>query len=120
MGKEDVNKIFSENLLYWLEKRGKTQADLYKKMGVSSATASDWCNEKKMPRADKMVEIAHWLMIELTDLLEVKERKDISDFDKLLYRLREDEEFLTIVSDLNSFSPAQYEKVKEYIGLLKK
>lgn len=47
MDTNDINIIFSNNLNYWLERRGKTQADLYKKLNVSSATASDWSNGKK-------------------------------------------------------------------------
>ncbi len=76
MEPKEINIIFSKNLKYWLQERGKTQADLYKKMNVSSAVASDWCNEKKIPRADKLVAIAKWLSIELSDLLENKEHKN--------------------------------------------
>ncbi len=75
---KELKKIFSENLIYWLQKREKTQADLYKKMNVSSATASDWCNEKKIPRVDKLVIIAKWLNIELSDLLEKKKHNDVN------------------------------------------
>lgn len=120
MSKEDINLIFSKNLLYWLEKRNKTQADLYKRMNVSSATSSDWCNGKKMPRADKLTEIADWLMIELSDLLYEKEHKEISDFDKLLFRIKDDSEFCNLVSDLNSLNDEQYKRVLDYINLLKK
>lgn len=73
MEDKEVYRIFSKNLNYWLSVNNKTQADLYRKMGVSSATASDWCNEKKIPRVDKLVVIANWLSIELSDLLEKKE-----------------------------------------------
>lgn len=120
MSKEDINKIFSINLIYWLEQRGKTQADLYKKMGVSSATASDWCNGKKMPRADKLVEIGKWLMIELSDLITEKEHQSVTEFEKLLFRIKDDEHFQALVSDLNNFDNEQYKKAAEYIQLLKK
>ena len=76
MEDKELNRIFSKNLTYWLHEREKTQADLYKKMKVSSAVASDWCNEKKMPRIDKMVIIASWLSIELSDLLEDKPHRN--------------------------------------------
>lgn len=120
MNKEDINKIFSENLLYWLEQRGKTQADLYREMDVSSATASDWCNCKKMPRTDKLVAIAKWLMIELSDLITVKEKKEVSEIDKIIFRLKDDESFFKTVSELNKFDNELYQKVGEYIELLKK
>lgn len=69
MSDEKLRETFSNNLKYWLEKRDKTQADLCRFMGVSSATASDWCNYKKIPRIDKIGKICAWLGIELDDLL---------------------------------------------------
>lgn len=79
MGEKEIKKIFSKNLTFWLNERNKTQADLYKQMKVSSATASDWCNEKIIPRVDKLVAIADWLNIELSDLLEDKKRNLLTD-----------------------------------------
>jgi transcriptional regulator with XRE-family HTH domain len=49
--------------------KDKTQADLYRYMKVSSATVSDWCNAKKLPRMDKIQSIANWLMVDLSELL---------------------------------------------------
>lgn len=46
--------IFSENLQRIMKERDKTQADLARYFSISSATASDWYNGKKMPRADKL------------------------------------------------------------------
>ncbi|MBE5886729.1 MAG: helix-turn-helix transcriptional regulator [Lachnospiraceae bacterium] len=70
MSDEEYKKIFSTNLVYYLKINQKTQADLYKYIGVSSATVSDWCNGKKMPRMDKIQSICNWLKIEKSDLLE--------------------------------------------------
>ena len=68
---EDLKKIFADNLKKYLSVRDYTQADLARKMKVSSATASDWCNGNKMPRSDKLQSICNWLKIELQDLLTV-------------------------------------------------
>ena len=70
MANEELKQLFSENLRYWLKVKDKTQADLSRYMGVSSATASDWCHGNKMPRTDKIQSICSWLGLELTDLLE--------------------------------------------------
>ena len=78
MSEEEYKIIFSRNLLYYLELDGKTQADLCKHLNVSSATVSDWCNGKKMPRMDKIQSICNWLRIEKSDLLEDKERQNSS------------------------------------------
>lgn len=69
MADEKMRELFGRNLKKWLYKREKTQADLCRYMGISSASASDWCNGHAMPRADKLNRLAIWLGIELDDLL---------------------------------------------------
>lgn len=69
MADNEIKILFGQNLKKWLRKRDKTQADLCRFMGVSSATASDWCNGHAAPRADKLNRLAVWLGIELDDLL---------------------------------------------------
>lgn len=116
---EELKKTFSKNLLYWLERRGKNQADLYKKMNVSSATASDWCNAKKIPRTDKLVEIANWLMIELSDLLYIKEHEE-NEMNDIIFRLKDDKKFNETVSEIHNFDKKNLDKIIDYIRLLNK
>jgi transcriptional regulator with XRE-family HTH domain len=63
------------NLNYFLKLNDLSQADLAEKLGVSTATASDWSNGKKLPRMDKIEEIADLLGIKISDLLENKTNK---------------------------------------------
>lgn len=72
MTEENFNELFSRNLRHYLSLNDKTQADLCKYLGVSSAVVSDWCNQKKVPRMDKIQAICNWLNIEKSDLLEDK------------------------------------------------
>ncbi|MBU5305489.1 helix-turn-helix domain-containing protein [Eubacterium callanderi] len=116
---ENLRKIFSGNLNFWLAKRGKTQADLYKKLNVSSATASDWCNAKKIPKTDKLLDIASWLMIELSDLLYERSSK-YTDFDEIVYRLKDDPDFCSLINDIACFDTVNYNKIRDYVELLKK
>lgn len=69
---KDIKMIFSVNLKKWLVDRDKNQADVSRYLGVSSATVSDWCSAKKIPRMDKIQSLANWLCIEVSDLLEEK------------------------------------------------
>ena len=85
MADKELRELFASNLKYWLEVRGKTQADLRRYMDVSSATASDWCNGRKIPRTDKIRAICAWLNIELDDLLTQK-----SDNERTPYYLTEE------------------------------
>ena len=73
---KNLNTIFSENLRRLLDERDKTQADLYRYMGVSSAIVSAWCSGKKIPRADKLQKMCVWFNCELSDLLEEKQNDD--------------------------------------------
>ena len=66
---ENLKEIFAKNLRKYLSLSGYTQADLTRRLNVSSATASDWCNGNKMPRSDKLQAICNWLGIDLSDLL---------------------------------------------------
>lgn len=66
---EQLREVFAENLRYFMDQSDKTQADLMRYMKVSSATASDWVNGRKMPRADKLQALASWLGTELSALL---------------------------------------------------
>ena len=69
---KNLNIIFSENLRRLLAEHDKTQADLYRYMGVSSAIASAWCAGKKIPRGDKLQKMCIWFNCDLSDLLEEK------------------------------------------------
>lgn len=78
MSEEDYKKLFSKKLKYFMELNSKNQSDLVNYMNVSSSTASDWCNGKKMPRMDKIQSLCNWLGIEKSDLLEDKPTTDYS------------------------------------------
>ena len=67
---EKLKMAFGRNLKRLLAERDKTQAELCRRLKVSSANASDWANGKKIPRADKLQAICVWLNCELSDLLE--------------------------------------------------
>ena len=110
---EELKRTFSKNLLYWLDRRGKNQADLYKKMNVSSATA------KKIPRTDKLVEIANWLMIELSDLLYIKEHEE-NEMNDIIFRLKDDQKFNETILEIHNFNTKNLDKIIDYIRLLNK
>ena len=63
-----VKEIFAKNLNYFMEKTGTTQADICRALGVSSATASDWCNGKKFPRTDSIQQLADLLGVRFSAL----------------------------------------------------
>lgn len=65
---EKIRESFARNLRKYMDADGRKQIDLGKYMGVSSATVSDWCNGKKIPRIDKINSIANWLGVDFAVL----------------------------------------------------
>ena len=91
--------IFSKNLNYYMNIRGKKQIDLCKYLKVSSATVSDWCNAKKMPKTERIGDIAKWLYIEVTDLFNENKPNE----NKLT--IMTDSELAEIINSYRSASP---------------
>ena len=88
MSEEEIKKLCSQNLNFYLSLNGKVQKDLVNYMHVSSSTASNWCTGQKLPRMDKIQSIANWLGIEKSDLLENKLALPDTSY-KLDHELRE-------------------------------
>lgn len=65
----NVRKNFQRNLNRLMEENDISQADLVSKLKVSSATASDWCTGKKVPKMDRIEEVASLLGVTSSDML---------------------------------------------------
>lgn len=63
---EELRKLFSINLQECLKNSGLTMLELAKKIKVSQATISDWCNGKKAPRFDKIEQLANFFNVPAT------------------------------------------------------
>ena len=70
MTDSDARKVFGKNLTDILYEKHISQRQLGQYMKVSSATTSDWCSGKKMPRIDKLTSIANYLHVTMGDLVE--------------------------------------------------
>ena len=73
---EVYRKIFSRNLIHYMEMNGKTQTDLINDLGFNKSAVSTWCNGTRLPRMDKVDALAKYFKINRSDLIEEK-----SDFD---------------------------------------
>jgi transcriptional regulator with XRE-family HTH domain len=71
----DARKVFGRNLSEILYEKRISQKELMQHMKVSSATVSDWCSGKKMPRIDKLTSIANFLRVTMSDLVEEKTKE---------------------------------------------
>lgn len=70
MSNEDkYKKIFSKKLNYYMELRGKTQADIINDLGINKSAVSTWCNGTRLPRMNKVELLAKYLGVTVSDLI---------------------------------------------------
>ena len=63
-------EVFSQNLKKYMALNGKSRKEMCEALGYSYFTFSDWVNGKKMPRMDKVEQLANYFGIKKSDLLE--------------------------------------------------
>lgn len=86
-------EIFSANLMYYIEKKDVMQKDLAKYLGVSQSSITDWIKKRTYPRMDKLQLTAQFFGIEITDLVEPRNKvssitnKTVSDKEQLVLDL---------------------------------
>lgn len=114
-------QIFAKNLVYYIEKTGKTQKELAEIVGVATSTFNDWCKAKKYPRIDKIEILANYFGIQKSDLIEEKmtdEGKKNSDtIVGITKALFQDDKLCAVVSFLCSanLDESKLDNVKEFI-----
>ena len=121
MTEAEQRKIFSENLTNLLQRCGKTQLQLANSLDVSKSTVSSWCSGSKMPRMGKIDEIAAWLSVSRSELIEEgggnTDNKDVSD---LLEALRTRPEMRMLFSVSKDATKEDIEKAVAIIEALRK
>lgn len=70
----DHKTVFSENLKMYMALSGKSRKEVCEALGYSYFTFSDWVTGKKMPRMDKVEQLANYFGILKSDLIERKEK----------------------------------------------
>lgn len=70
MASYETKRIFGKNLTRLIDSQNKTQLQLASALDVSASSVSYWCNGEKMPRMDKVEQIAKFLGVSKSDLLE--------------------------------------------------
>ena len=89
-------EVFAKNLKKYMELNGKSRREMCAALGYSYFTFSDWVNGKKMPRMDKVEQLANYFGILKSDLLEDKKEtatdngSGMSESKKKLLALAED------------------------------
>lgn len=77
-------KIFSINLKHFVEKSGKSRAEIAKELNISISTFTDWCNGTSYPHIEKVELIADYFGIKKYQLIEKNDNEFASAVGKLL------------------------------------
>lgn len=76
MGEEAYKKIFSSNLRRLMNEHGKSQIDLINDLGFNKSAVSTWVNGTRLPRMDKVQQLANYFHCQRSDLIEDKSDQD--------------------------------------------
>ena len=100
----DYKKVFAKNLSRLLAEHNKTQSDLVNDLKLNKSTVSTWINATKMPRMNKVEQLANYFGIEKSDLIEEKIYQSNDDINQLTAKDEREinERIESILSDMDS------------------
>lgn len=76
MSTDEYKRIFSYNLRRLMSKNGKTQIDLINDLDLNKSAVSTWVNGTRLPRMDKVQQLADYFGCLRSDLIEEKPTED--------------------------------------------
>lgn len=111
MTEKDFNKIFSDNLTFYMAKTGTSRSDLAKLLNVSITSVANWCRGQKTPRMDKVDRICAHFGIKRSDLLSESPNDVINpSFSQDVLTASEEQ----LLSDYRQLNDEGQDKVCEY------
>lgn len=105
--------VFSRNLRDIMNREKKTQTDIVRDLHFTASTVSDWVLGKKYPRVDKLQALADYLHCLKSDLTEEKIETRPLLSERVMKRLREDQEFREIFEFLLHVEPESLAAIKQ-------
>lgn len=115
-------EVFAENLLFYIERAGKTQKELADMLGIATSTFNSWVKAQKYPRIDKIEQLANYFGIQKSDLIERRLTDDAQLKNdtavRIVIRLGNDPEFCEAVKLLYRLEPKQLSGVKNMLESL--
>lgn len=77
MSEERYQRIFSENLRYYMQLYGKTQINIVNDLGFNKSAVSTWVNGTRLPRMDKVDILARYFGVKRSDLVDEHDRNSM-------------------------------------------
>ena len=80
-------EVMAANIKYFMTLHGKSRRQMCEDLGFAYSTFSDWVNGKKYPRIDKIEMMANYFNISKADLVERKQKIDLTETVDNLYKI---------------------------------
>lgn len=110
-------QIMANNILFYMEKFGKSRNDMCNALGVKYTTFTDWVKGKSYPRIDKIELMANYFGISKADLVEERTSETSYYLDE---EVREAADFLHKNPEYKVLFDASRKVKKEDIDFVKK
>lgn len=105
-------EVFSKNLQNHMALNGKSRKEVCQALGYSYFTFSDWVNGKKMPRMDKVEQLANYFGIKKSDLIEEPKKEQPVDYDRLSERQK------SFLDKVMRMSDAELDRLDKILSLV--
>lgn len=104
-------EVFSKNLQKYMALHGKSRKEVCQALGYSYFTFCDWVNGKKMPRMDKVEQLANYFGILKSDLIEDKKEQP-TEYDGLSERKKK------FIDRVKQMSDAELDRLDQILSLV--
>lgn len=105
-------EVFSRNLQKHMALNGKSRKDICQALGYSYFTLSDWVNGKKMPRMDKVEQLANYFGIKKSDLIEEIKKEQPTEYDGLSEKKK------AFIDKVKQMSDAELDRLEQILSLV--
>ena len=105
-------EVFSRNLQKYMALNGKSRKEVCQALGYSYFTFSDWVNGKKMPRMDKVEQLANYFDIKKSDLIEETKKEQPIEIDGLSEKRK------AFIEKVMQMSDAELDRLDQILALV--
>lgn len=105
-------EVFSRNLQRYMALNGKSRKEVCEALGYSYFTFSDWINGKKMPRMDKVEQLANYFGIKKSDLIEETKKEQPTGTDRLSEKQK------AFIDKVMQMSDAELDRLDKILSLV--
>ena len=105
-------EVFSQNLQKYMALNRKSRKEVCQALGYSYFTFSDWVNGKKMPRMDKVEQLANYFGIKKSDLIEEPKKEQPAEAGGLSERKK------AFIDKVMQMSDAELDRLEQILSLV--